>query len=53
MAKTYTSLGLDQKVLQEVDKQRRELAIKEGRDISRSSYINGLLEKNLKAEKAG
>jgi metal-responsive CopG/Arc/MetJ family transcriptional regulator len=47
MKKQYTGIGLDQNVLKEVDKQRREMALKEGRDVSRSAFINNMLQQTF------
>lgn len=45
--KVYTGIGLDEHVIKEVDRRRREQALKEGRDISRSAFISMLIMKAL------
>lgn len=48
--KIYTGIGLDERVLAEVDRRRREKSLKEGKDISRSAFINTLIIKALEKE---
>ncbi len=45
--KVFTSVSLDREVIEKVDKQRRQRANKEGRDISRSSYLNELIIRGM------
>lgn len=45
--KVYTGISLDKEILEKLDKQRRDQASKEGRDISRSSYINEMIIRGL------
>lgn len=48
MPKIWTSLTIDPKLLEKIDTTRREKALKDGADISRSKYVCDLLEKALK-----
>lgn len=45
--KIFTSVSLDREIIEKVDKQRRQKASKEGRDISRSSYLNDLILRGM------
>lgn len=46
-----TGVSIEMKLLEEIDKRRREIGVKEGRDIPRSTYICELLWTALKEEK--
>ncbi len=46
--KVFTSVSLDKEIIETVDKRRREMALKEGKDVPRSAYINDLLIRALK-----
>jgi hypothetical protein len=49
--KVITGISIDREVVEKLDKRRREISIKEGRDLARSTYINELLIKALKGGK--
>lgn len=46
-----TGVSIEFSLLQEIDKRRREIGVKEGRDLPRSTYICELLKTALDAEK--
>jgi metal-responsive CopG/Arc/MetJ family transcriptional regulator len=46
-----TGVSIEMKLLDEIDKRRREKGAKEGRDIPRSTYICELLRSALNNEK--
>lgn len=47
-----TGVSIELSLLQEIDKKRREIGVKEGRDLPRSTYICQLLRTALEHEKA-
>lgn len=42
-----TGVSIEQDLLRELDQRRREISVKEGRDLPRSAYICELLKKAL------
>ena len=46
-----TGVSMEPELLQEIDTKRREISVKEGRDLPRSTYICHLLKIALKEEK--
>jgi metal-responsive CopG/Arc/MetJ family transcriptional regulator len=46
-----TGVSIEQELLKELDQKRREISVKEDRDLPRSAYICYLLKKALKEEK--
>jgi hypothetical protein len=48
--KVYTGIALDKHIIEEVDRRRREKALAEGRDISRSAFISMLIMKALESK---
>jgi flagellin-specific chaperone FliS len=48
-----TGVSIEIALLQEIDQKRREISVKEGRDLARSAYICQLLRTALDHEKGG
>lgn len=46
-----TGVSIEQDLLRELDQRRREISVKEGRDLPRSAYICQLLKKALGHER--
>jgi hypothetical protein len=46
-----TGVSIEIALLQEIDQKRREISVKEGRDLARSAYICQLLRTALDHEK--
>lgn len=46
-----TGISIETGLLQEIDQKRREISVREGRDLARSTFICELLKKALKEEK--
>jgi metal-responsive CopG/Arc/MetJ family transcriptional regulator len=44
-------VSIEQDLLRELDQRRREISLKEGRDLPRSAYICQLLKKALEHDK--
>jgi metal-responsive CopG/Arc/MetJ family transcriptional regulator len=44
-------VSIEQDLLRELDQRRREISVREGRDLPRSAYICELLKKALEHEK--
>jgi metal-responsive CopG/Arc/MetJ family transcriptional regulator len=49
--KTITGVSIESDLLREIDQKRREIGVKEGRDLPRSTYICQLLRTALEHEK--
>lgn len=46
-----TGVSIEMNLLQEIDQRRREISVKEGIDLARSTYICQLLKAALESEK--
>lgn len=45
-----TGVSIEMALLEEIDNRRREIGLKEGKDLARSTYINQLLKLALNHE---
>jgi len=46
-----TGVSIELSLLEEIDQRRREIGLKDGKDLARSTYICQLLKKALENEK--